>query len=940
MPQNSKIKLEQVLKPPENGKPLKVLIDGAPGVGKTTMCRKLARDWAKGECLQHYSLVVLIQLRDARMARAESYREFFYHDNPEISKDIVKYVGETQGANLLFIFDGFDELGREHRTDCSFVIRMFKGISLIKSSVLVTSRPHSSEILQHQSALTRHVEVLGFNNDQIFDCVSKATKNQEEAYDLYEQICDRHVQHLVSLCYIPLNCAIIIYMYLVDHSLPETITSMFENFISNTIQRHVKKVNEQSVAHYEKSLSELAYKGLVEDRIVFQENEVEETLGLMTAHKSYTRKGMVVGYQFLHLTIQEYLAAKWIATEVPHNEQVDFMRKNFLDYRFLVSLKFFAGISKLEPPGFDVFLREQGCLALENLSEMSVYYHQSDWFPKFSCRGVNIKRSDGREVFIILDRLLSLISIIYETQNPVLCHTLTQDCSNLIIVWRDQQENFFLVNRGSNLRLLGYLLSQSQRTWDRLEISRDISIHFESFESTFDFEHSCVKQLILETKSSKELNSFLNLPIFKHLEYLELDVVPSLPTPPISIQGNYSCLKHLVIIEHNYSVMESITPIIPMCKVLKTLSVQFSSATHDRDDLLKIFHSMEKNTSIEVLYISVPPDSVLESCMTSSEFDCKSRHFYWYMNDSARHNKNIQGVYSAIDSMLEKNKTVRSFSFSIQLPSGFYHSFHENNPHLMQAFLSKTLTHLTVPYSALSVSDLGELLSNNSRLLSLVIEHSDHYLCKSRKVSDADNEEFFNQLATGLHKNMTLKKFCLRFSLQCDASYSHCYRVHTSNKVCKILHCLQQQSSLEVLIFDYYTRLQASQLSFCSLEYKSQKALFYLLLHNKSLDNIIISGFIFSQKRLTEVARALVLNGRRHDMDLMLTEQYYNEEESYKNTETIQIEVNKFKEIMFEALLKILSHILHDRNQQQEAFVDRYITSVLHRWYVLWHTCT
>ena len=47
------------------GKKLAVLIDGAPGVGKTTLCSRIATDWANGtiQDLNRFTLVMLVPLR-------------------------------------------------------------------------------------------------------------------------------------------------------------------------------------------------------------------------------------------------------------------------------------------------------------------------------------------------------------------------------------------------------------------------------------------------------------------------------------------------------------------------------------------------------------------------------------------------------------------------------------------------------------------------------------------------------------------------------------------------------------------------------------------------------------------------------------------------------------------------------------------------------------
>ena len=73
-------------------------------------------------------------------------------------------------------------------------------------------------------------------------------------------------------------------------------------------------------------------------------------LGLLTAFKSFPAVGDNMTYQFLHLTIQEFLAARWVVTHMSPKEQAKFFKDNLLNDRFRMMLLFLAGITKLDNP--------------------------------------------------------------------------------------------------------------------------------------------------------------------------------------------------------------------------------------------------------------------------------------------------------------------------------------------------------------------------------------------------------------------------------------------------------------------------------------------------------------------------------------------------------------------------------------------------------------
>jgi len=155
-----------------------VLIEGAPGIGKTVLVKEIAYHWACGKILQEKKLYLLFvrnpKLHDINSINQQLVSSFSHDYLSDSEIDVaVNELRKSRGQNIVFVIDGFDECP----SGCplqSFIENLTKGELLPKSMVVITSRPHAS-ISLHPLADQR-IEILGFAKKEREKYISESLK--------------------------------------------------------------------------------------------------------------------------------------------------------------------------------------------------------------------------------------------------------------------------------------------------------------------------------------------------------------------------------------------------------------------------------------------------------------------------------------------------------------------------------------------------------------------------------------------------------------------------------------------------------------------------------------------------------------------------------------------------------------------------------------------
>ena len=350
----------------------KVLVEGAPGSGKSTLSLHMCHQWAVGELFDGFKLVILVRLRDPNVHKAKDITDLLPRDWNEATADWIK---ERAGEGVLWVLDGWDELPNQYQR---WFLGLIKGSELVGSSFIITSRPVSSIALQ--GLVSSRIVILGFDQENLKEYFKSVLNDGNRADDLIQRISRNPT--IEGTCYLPLNASIIVYLYKQnsEYTLPDTQYEIFAKLVCNCITRHLRKIGpsnyfacncmksnhesdpiasldelstEDECKHAFERLCEIAYTGIMKDpsEVVFELDSRVNTLGLLETVESLVDDKPSLSYNFLHLSIQELLAAIHMATKLSIYEQTERFTALFgKEARFAAVFQFFAAKTQLKNP--------------------------------------------------------------------------------------------------------------------------------------------------------------------------------------------------------------------------------------------------------------------------------------------------------------------------------------------------------------------------------------------------------------------------------------------------------------------------------------------------------------------------------------------------------------------------------------------------------------
>nr|XP_055057596.1 NACHT, LRR and PYD domains-containing protein 12-like isoform X2 [Misgurnus anguillicaudatus] len=323
-----------------------VLTKGVAGIGKTVSVQKFILDWAEEKENQDLHLIFPLPFRELNLIKQQNIslmdllHQFFTDTKQLRSTDFDDY-------KVLFIFDGLDECRlpldfsnnqslfdvNESASVDVLLTNLIKGNLLPSALIWITSRPAAANQIPPQ-CIDQITDVRGFNDPQKDEYFMKRINDESLANRILTHI--KSSRSLYIMCHIPVFCwitATVLEKMLSEAEskaeIPKTLTQMFTHFLIFQTKLKSQKydgkceVDLQQARESLQSLGKLAYQQLEEGNLIFYEEDLRES-GIDVKEASVysgvctqifrEESGLYMGkvYSFVHLSIQEFLAALFV----------------------------------------------------------------------------------------------------------------------------------------------------------------------------------------------------------------------------------------------------------------------------------------------------------------------------------------------------------------------------------------------------------------------------------------------------------------------------------------------------------------------------------------------------------------------------------------------------------------------------------------------------
>ena len=354
----------------------KSLIYGKAGIGKTTLCKYITYNWAKGKLYSEFEYVIYLPLREWKTGGIlQAIKDYYYPlDSDNLSFNLKE-------DNTLFLFDGYDELNGDRKKDLRNEIEKY-GLS----HYIITTRPYGYQ--KNDFRVDEQFETIGFTDENVEKYIEAFFKENSEKSKSLKEFLQSNIS-IKHIAYIPLMLEMICSLWEEEEfSDSLTMTELYTNIVENMLQKHSANRNDEQVykrknrKQIKEQLGKIAFEGLTKEKILFDGDLIEDTIkDIDFFEQNIIYSGFLKSdikekdlldnhFEFIHLTFQEYFSALYVSKLKPKKQKKIIQKWKFYSHMQM----FFAFLGGLiEDKKF--FLEKIMPKSLELLKPRSSEYH-------------------------------------------------------------------------------------------------------------------------------------------------------------------------------------------------------------------------------------------------------------------------------------------------------------------------------------------------------------------------------------------------------------------------------------------------------------------------------------------------------------------------------------------------------------------------------------
>ena len=356
--------MTSIFKPHEGCKqPLIVLIEGEPGMGKTTYCQKLVYEWASKQCHEwdesfpRIDVLLLLRCREIKSTIWDAIEDQILPKGiePEARKMFFQFLKENP-SKVLLVLDGLDEADTQK---LEMYLKLIQKEELPGCYIVLTSRHEGgSRVSPYTDTL---LEIVGFTTTDV-ECYMRKYFKQDKAHLAEELISKVHFdKELRELTQNPLNTLLLcVIVEDLKGILPNNRTQLYMEIVLFILRRYESKNGlsnrgKDLLLVYKKELmilGETALDSLCKGELYFEDHkgDIKESVlmkfGFFSIQSGGSKRAPCDHYGFFHKSFQDFFSGFFLAFSII--DDVTNFHSVLTDERYMGELfhvfKFMSGI--------------------------------------------------------------------------------------------------------------------------------------------------------------------------------------------------------------------------------------------------------------------------------------------------------------------------------------------------------------------------------------------------------------------------------------------------------------------------------------------------------------------------------------------------------------------------------------------------------------------